>query len=570
MFCMQMSEVLQRYFSYPKKVTVEVVPAPVPFPSISLCNMRNLDVYILNLLNRKFIADHQPINHINNTDDRFIKEYMTLSAKYGPLWYDYQDMYPYVFQEVFSRTTYSANIPEDIISQAAVQVDQFVVNCYLGEYNCNRTRDFKRFFDPYYFNCFTYTSPQTEETALSEGIENGWSSILFSGSGILDKNEDIRVLPGLHESRSAVSANEGVRVVIHPPGTIPFPFTEGFDVPPGYSASFGIRPRRMKRIGTPHGNCTDRNPLGDTSDRYRVMSCQKMCLQRYIMSICNCKDKTLPDLPVMDVKNCRTADELPDSCMVSATSDCLKHLLRLYDNIQCIRSTKDYLTKNSSIMDNCACFPPCDEIFYDVSYSLSKWPASGYEGDAAYFDVFHIESFSSRFNGTPKFDMVSNYFTNSSHDREKVMQDFARLNVYIADSNVHVTQEEEDYTSTQLVSDIGGQLGLWIGISIITLAEVLELMCDLCRLLFAGRRRNSATRETRTDIYRANHWEPRRELPRREPRRDRRWDMLRDPVRRDRTAKVNHANSVYISAFDNGETRNMLSRNHFGENSTYR
>ena len=45
-------QVLGRFFSYPKKVTVEVVSTPVPFPSISLCNMRNLDFYILNTLNK--------------------------------------------------------------------------------------------------------------------------------------------------------------------------------------------------------------------------------------------------------------------------------------------------------------------------------------------------------------------------------------------------------------------------------------------------------------------------------------------------------------------------------------
>lgn len=73
------------------------------------------------------------------------------------------------------------------------------------------------------------------------------------------------------------------------------------------------------------------------------------------------------------------------------------------------------------------------------------------------------------------------------------MKDFARLNVYIADSNVIITQEMEDYSSTQLVSDIGGQLGLWVGISIITLAEVCEGMLehgdstsDRCLLIMAG------------------------------------------------------------------------------------
>jgi len=38
-----------------------------------------------------------------------------------------------------------------------------------------------------------------------------------------------------------MSSSEGVRVVIYPPDTEPYPHTEGFDVPPGYSATFGIK-----------------------------------------------------------------------------------------------------------------------------------------------------------------------------------------------------------------------------------------------------------------------------------------------------------------------------------------
>ena len=450
--------------------------------------MRNLDFHILNTINRKFIEDHQPINHINSSDHPFIREYMKTVAKYGPLWYEYQEELPLIFQEVFSRTTFSSNIPEEIISLAAVQLEEFVVNCHFGGHGCNRTRDFKKFFDQYYFNCFTYTAYQDKEDdefSLSEGIENGWSAILFSGSNMLDKNDDIRVLPGLHESQSPVSASEGVRVVIHPPNTQPFPFTEGYDVPPGFSASFGIKPRMNIRIGPPHGNCTNENPFGPNQSRYRGISCQKMCLQSHVIKSCGCSDSSLPNVPGTNVKPCRNNDQFPDSCMFNATEECRLILLRLHAQILCARKIRDWVTKNTTLLVDCKCFPPCDEVLYDVSYSLSKWPASGYEGDAAYYDVFYIEGFKERFKNTSKYDTVKNYFNDST--RETTMKDFARLNVYVADSNVIKTQESGDYTTNQLVSDIGGQLGLWVGISVITLTEVIELLCEIMRYLMSAK-----------------------------------------------------------------------------------
>jgi len=66
--------------------------------------------------------------------------------------------------------------------------------------------------------------------------------------------------------------------------------------------------------------------------------------------------------------------------------------------------------------------------------------------------------------------------------KEKLPRMTSRINVYIADSNVITTTESPDYDLVRLVSDLGGQLGLWIGVSVITLVEVLQLCFDVIRV----------------------------------------------------------------------------------------
>ena len=76
---------------------MEVVPLAVPFPALSLYNVHNIDIHILSTLNWRVIEQPHPIVHINTSSHPFIREYIKTAAKYGPLWYDYQEEYPIVF-----------------------------------------------------------------------------------------------------------------------------------------------------------------------------------------------------------------------------------------------------------------------------------------------------------------------------------------------------------------------------------------------------------------------------------------------------------------------------------------
>ena len=112
---------------------------------------------------------------------------------------------------------------------------------------------------------------------IAEGVQNGWSAIILTGSGMLSENNKsmFRDIPGTYEKANPISGSEGVRIVIHPSDTEPYPQTEGFDVAPGYSVSLGVKARTNIRIGPPHGNCSQNTPFGKDKYMYRLIACQK-------------------------------------------------------------------------------------------------------------------------------------------------------------------------------------------------------------------------------------------------------------------------------------------------------
>ena len=57
-----------------------------------------------------------------------------------------------------------------------------------------------------------------------------------------------------------------------------------------------------------------------------------------------------------------------------------------------------------------------------------------------------------------------------------MLSDFVRVNVFVLDNKILRTVESPLYTPTQLISEIGGQFGIWIGVSVITLSELCELL----------------------------------------------------------------------------------------------
>lgn len=65
-----------------------------------------------------------------------------------------------------------------------------------------------------------------------------------------------------------------------------------------------------------------------------------------------------------------------------------------------------------------------------------------------------------------------------------IRQNLLRLNVYMEDLSVVEYRQLPAYGLADLFADIGGTLGLWMGISVLTIMELVELIIRLFFLLF--------------------------------------------------------------------------------------
>ena len=60
-----------------------------------------------------------------------------------------------------------------------------------------------------------------------------------------------------------------------------------------------------------------------------------------------------------------------------------------------------------------------------------------------------------------------------------ITDNFVRVNVYLSDMEVEVQEQQPSYRLSNLFSDIGGTLGLWVGLSLLTVVELLQLVLKL-------------------------------------------------------------------------------------------
>ncbi|XP_070560652.1 acid-sensing ion channel 1C-like isoform X1 [Ptychodera flava] len=211
----------------------------------------------------------------------------------------------------------------------------------------------------------------------------------------------------------------GFQLMLYEQGDVPLISDLGFAVAPGEDVRVGIEVTKVVNLPPPHGICGEKSLK--YYNRYSVNACQMECKTDHVVEHCGCKAFFMPgNANVCDVKQ--------------------------YYN--CLQYAEFSFTNKT-----CDCPVPCTQVIYKPSLSHAKYPSDAY---ATYLESAY------------------------GYPREVFTANMAKVDVYFQELSVTEITQEKAYGVFALLCDIGGSLGLWLGGSILTVMEIIDIFLKGC------------------------------------------------------------------------------------------
>ncbi|BFY97650.1 hypothetical protein BsWGS_00690 [Bradybaena similaris] len=336
-------------------------------------------------------------------------------------------------EEYEASMTYAyitAKLDPLVVEQSGQLKVDMIAACRFNGYQCSPA-NFTYFHSYKYGNCYTFNSKFANSTELYTrfpGPEYGLRLELF-----LDQQNYVANL----------ATEAGFRVLVHRKGTMPFPEDEGISIMPGRSTSIGMRQVSFTRLPPPHGVCSDTSQTTNYYEKYMgteytKLACLKSCYQDLILKNCNC---SVPLYYVLENTTiCNMTDLITEICV---------SLVYVYQGESLEKCDK-------------MCPIPCNDTRYELSVSMAIWPSQSYQ------------SFLQLKLGQTNVKYME---TNDSES------EFTKLQIYFQDLIYEHVEQQKAYESMNLISDLGGQLGLWLGLSAITIGEICSFLFGVGRSL---------------------------------------------------------------------------------------
>ena len=339
------------------------------------------------------------------------------------------------------------------------QFQDFVIRCRFQGQPC-KDDDFILFQFPRFFNCYTFKRGR-ESKSITQGATAALSLTLY----IEPQNADIIKM---YNDRIIVDDIDGVRVVLTPPNSLAAVGAIGYDILPGHATSIGFDIIEYERLSDPYSMCrgVDSMPL-DGNFTYSFTECKNICIHKLVIQKCGC-------FPTRYVLRNNYTDTNVTSCGQYLFSN--KTL-----NSKLLGCQEDILKIIETLLDyakDCNCHAPCEDTKYPITTSQSEYPS---ENSINSFWSVVLEDNPNKDNLKPYQHYHKLLAQNPSLDTLKTWtrKHFLRINVFANSRTVSVRKQIPMITLVDLMAQIGGCLGLWLGISVITVVELMYFCGEL-------------------------------------------------------------------------------------------
>ena len=230
----------------------------------------------------------------------------------------------------------------------------------------------------------------------------------------------------------------GILVLVHDPHELPDVKAKGFVVSAGKETLVSVKKVVVMHLPEPYAKqpnlCENthapayKKPLKSFTP-HSLSACRQECQINRELSRCGCAShlfggKNVDTCPYVEVNNCSFAAKIK------------------------------YIA-NPSIEANCGCCPECNETIYDDFVSSSE---INDDTKVRLLEVLNVPNFN-----------ISNFDKN-----------IINLKIFFREMPYIQIEQQSLYTWMCLFGELGGQLGLCLGASIVTVAELLQLLGALC------------------------------------------------------------------------------------------
>ncbi|XP_062572375.1 amiloride-sensitive sodium channel subunit gamma-like [Saccostrea cucullata] len=451
-----------KYFSYPVEVKIELKSAPkLAFPSVTVCNRNPLkksklrdsvfsgltqmfdlktdDTLYNGAMDRLRDQSHGhegPDPHTNSSN------LTALVQEYGfNMWDGLQNasvrtaFYKTSSSEINAGIAYASTAlleDDDVIEEFGHQKMDMITSCVFAGNLCS-PENFTYLHNSKYGNCYTFNSIKDPNPPL----------YTYYAGPLMGMTLEFNIQQD--EYISALAPDAGIRVSIHERGTYPFPEDDGFTIAPGMATSVALKRVYISRLEPQHGNCSS-NPtnVDEYMKRYEFSyhrrTCLKSCYQQKLIDYCDCA-----------CSNFIVPKNVTNICN--------------YDN----ESIRICTMETIKTWDTCEekCPSTCQENKYETMVTASAWPSEAYED--------YLES---------RMKLTTSEYM-SGGQKTKMDNNLVKLEIFFAEMTYESIESQKAYESQNLISDVGGQLGLWLGLSAITVGEIFEFAMSVFRLCTA-------------------------------------------------------------------------------------